>query len=127
PTIERLSVVLDRMTGTNEERMAQLVSSISETFRSNLTESARGEFQGLATAVAATTKTLEASVQGSALLQEKLGTLLEALDNGRQRQEESSQAQQRALQAIVAEMTANVRAVTADTSTSLSGTVERLI
>src|SRR5262249_37780417 len=127
PTLGRLSVVLDKMTGTTEERMAQLVTSISDTFRTNLTDSARDEFQGLARAVGETSRALEASTRGNGQLQDNLRDLLKELEAGRARQEEASQAQQRALQSVVTEMTTTVRNLTRDANSDLKATVEQVL
>lgn len=80
PTLTRLTEALERMTSTNEERIAQLVESLSKTFRSSLTESAKTEFQQLAGSLKQTAELLQAMNTQSQSTQEGLETLLVRLD-----------------------------------------------
>ncbi|HXG22745.1 MAG TPA: hypothetical protein VNN62_27185 [Methylomirabilota bacterium] len=127
PTLDRLTDTLERLTSTNEERMAQLIGSLSETFRSNLTESAQTEFQQLAQALQQTAGLLQAMNQQSRATQEGLETLLVRLDESQRQQTSAAEAQRKTTEDLFAQIARQVQEMAEQNNSNLEQTVNRLL
>ncbi len=127
PTLARLTEALEQMTSTNEDRLAQLIGSLSETFRSNLTDSAKTEFQQLAQSLKQTAELLQAMNAHSQSTQDSLETLLIRLDESQQQQAAVAEAQRRAMDELFTQMAHQVQGVASQSNTRLEETVNRLL
>jgi hypothetical protein len=127
PTLARLTEALERMTSTSEDRIAQLVGSLSETFRSSLTESAKTEFRQLAQSLKQTAELLEAMNTQGQSTQEELETLLIRLDESQRQQASAVEAQRRAMDELFTQMAHQVQGVASQSSASLDQMITQLI
>lgn len=127
PTLNRLAEALERMTTNNEERSTELIRSLSETFRSNLTESAQTEFQQLGQSLRQTAGLLQTMNTHGQSTQEGLAALLTRLEESQQQQVSTAEAQRRAMEELFTQVANQVQGVASQSSTNLEQTVSRLL
>ncbi|MEM4408118.1 MAG: hypothetical protein QXI19_05175, partial [Candidatus Caldarchaeum sp.] len=125
PTLDRLTDALERLASTNEERMAQLIGSLSETFRSNLTKSAQTEFQQLVQALHQTAGLLQAMNLQSRSTQEGLETLLIRLSEMSQSTQSGAENLLTGIGQAVAQLQEAVTSVADTMKNAASGVVQQ--
>lgn len=127
PTLTRLTEALEKMTGTNEERIVQLVESLIDKFQSNLRESTGQEFQNLTQSLRQTAELLQAMNTQRQSTQDGLESLLTSLNNHQQQQNIAADEQRQATQKLFTQIAQQVQGVASQSNANLEQTVTRIL